>query len=285
MTADEFCRLLDALIASRPIQTLWQVSDRGVPVFAHSVDVALLVLDGYPEAREKFPGFRLDSVLLGAILHDLSKVSARHGSGQSHSQIMNSNPSVAVAEAVTVLDQVQNQVGVWLDPDGIDHLWHAIAAHHGTWGMITPHTPEAWLLHQCDNFSAMHHRIAPIDANDILPLSVEGYSWTQIGERLAVNRSVVKSRLIESCRAEGLRTTSELVDRWRERGFVGVGDPDRIRQIERARLVVEFARRCPAALVDKVRDVLPVSTGSTGATTQNVSGPLVVYPDRAVAGS
>ncbi|HLZ10197.1 MAG TPA: hypothetical protein VKT80_16520, partial [Chloroflexota bacterium] len=187
--------------------------------------------------------------------------------------------------AVTVLEQVQSQVGVWLDPDGIDHLWHAIAAHHGTWGMITPHTPEAWLLHQCDNYSAMHHRIAPIDANDILPLTVEGYSWTQIGERLGVNRSVVKARLVESCRAEGLRTPTDLVDRWRERGYVGAGDPDRIRQIERARLVVEFARRCPVALIDKVREVLPVMSEPVAAKTQAAIGPLVVYPNRTVARS
>jgi hypothetical protein len=151
--------------------------------------------------------------------------------------------------------------------------------------MISPHTPEAWLLHECDNFSAMHHRIAPIDANDILPLTVEGYSWTQIGERLGVNRSVVRARLVESCRAEGLRTPTELVERWRDRGLVGVGEPERVRQIERARNVLEFARRCPSALVEKVRAILPVTTGLKAATMTATSGPLVVYPDRASAGS
>lgn len=285
MTADEYCRLLTCLIVSTPIQTLWQVSDRGVPVFAHSIDVALLVLDGYPEARDKFPGFRLDVVLLGAILHDLSKASARHGSGQSHSQIMNSDPSIAVDEALGVLDAAQFQAGVWLDRDGIDHLWHAIAAHHGRWGAVSPQTPEAWLLHTCDNYSATNHRIAPIDANDILPLTAAGYSWTQIGERLGVNRSVVKTRLVESCRVEGLRTPTELIERWRERGVVGIGDPDRARQIERARLVIEFAQRCPDALIEKVRDILPKHGDVDSARREAVSGPLVVYLDRAAPGS
>jgi hypothetical protein len=285
LTANEYCSLLHTLIVSTPIQTLWQVSDRGVPVFAHSIDVALLALDGYPDAREKFPGFRLDAVLLGAILHDLTKASARHGSGQSHSHIMNNNPSIAVAEAMTVLDDVQNRVGVWLDHDGIEHLWHAIASHHGRWGMISPRTPEAWLLHECDNYSASHHRIAPIDANDILPLTGAGYTWTQIGERLGVNRSVVKTRLVEACRVEGVRTPTELLERWRERGIVGIGDADRARQIERARHVVEFARRCPDALIDKVREVLPESPSVTSTLGGAVSGPLIAYPDRSTTGS
>ena len=280
MTVDEYCRLLCCLMESPPVKTLWQVSDRGVPVFAHSVDVALLVLDGYPEACDKFPGFRLDVVLLGAILHDLSKASARHGSGQSHSQIMNSDPSIAVNEALTVLDAAQIQAGVSLDGEGVEHLWHAIASHHGRWGAVSPQTPEAWLLHTCDNFSATNHRIAPIDANDILPLSVAGYSWTQIGERLGVNQSVVKARLTESCRAEGLRTPSELIERWRGRGIVGIGDPERARQIERARVVIEFAGRCPDALIDLVRGVLPRPRHEVRSGAGEASGPLVVYRER-----
>jgi hypothetical protein len=173
---------------------------------------------------------------------------------------------------------------VWLDRDGVDHLWHAIAAHHGSWGAVEPQTPEAWLLHTCDNYSAMNHRIAPIDANDILPLSVEGYTWTQIGERLGVNRSVVKARLVESCRAEGLRTPTELIDRWKDRGIVRIGGPDRERQIERARLVIEFAHRCPAALIDRVREALPRPVESNPVLCEPVSGPLVVYLERGSRG-
>ncbi len=280
VTSVEYCRLLHSLIQSRPIQTLWTVSDRGVPVFAHSMDVALLCLDGYADANDKIPGFRLDVVLLGAILHDLSKASARHGQGHSHSHIMTHNPSIAVAEALTVLDIAQNDAAVWLDREGIDHLWHVIAAHHGRWGMISPQTPEAWYLHDCDNYSATHHRIAPVDANDIIPLSEAGYSWTQIGEKLGINRSTVKTRFEDSCRAEGLRTPTELIARWREQGAVAIGDADRTRQIERARLVVEFARRCPVALVARVREVLPVWSADTPSALAIASGPLVAYPDR-----
>lgn len=257
MTGAEFDRLLRALIESPSVQELWSVADRGMPVFAHSIDVALLCLDAYPDSQERFPGFRLDVVLVGAILHDLSKSSARHGSGLSHSHIMSHEPGIAVAEAVTVLDQAQLRAGTWLDSDGVDHVWHVIAAHHGRWGKVWPQTPEAFLLHTCDNYSATHHRIAPIDANDILPLSEAGYRWPQIAERLGVNRGVVKSRLQDSCRAEGLRSPSDLLARWRERGNVAIGDVDLTRQLERARFVVEYARRCPDALLATVRPFLP----------------------------
>jgi hypothetical protein len=257
LTGTEFDRLIRALIESPPVQGLWSVADRGMPVFAHSIDVALLCLDAYPDSQDRFPGFRLDVVLIGAILHDLSKSSARRGNGLSHSHIMSHEPGIAVAEAVSVLGEAQLRTGVWLDSDGVDHVWHVIAAHHGRWGKVWPRTPEALLLHTCDNYSATHHRIAPIDANDILPLTEAGYRWPQIAERLGVNRSVVKSRLQDSCRAEGLRSPSDLLVVWRDRGHVAIGDVDLTRQLERARFVVDIARQCPDALLTRVRPFLP----------------------------
>jgi hypothetical protein len=261
LTGTEFDRLLRALIESPAVQELWSVADRGMPVFAHSMDVALLCLDAYPDNQDRFPEFRLDVVLIGAILHDLSKSSARRGGALSHSHIMSHEPGIAVAEAVNVLDQAQVQTGVLLDSAGVDHVWHVIAAHHGRWGKVWPRTPEAFLLHTCDNYSATHHRIAPIDANDILPLTEAGYRWPQIAERLGVNRSVVKSRLQDSCRAEGLRSPSDLHAVWREKGHVAIGDLSLARQLERARFVVDFARRCPDALLRSVHPFLPREAG------------------------
>jgi hypothetical protein len=253
VTVDEFCRLLAAVVERPRVRALWSVADRGMPVFAHSVDVALLCLDAYPEWRGRYPGFRLDVVVLGALLHDLTKVGARREGGLSHSQIMTSNPSIAVREAMAALDEAQDVAEVRLDTEGVDHLWHVIAAHHGPWGKVKPQTPEAYLLFRCDHYSATHHRTAPIDANDILPLLQQGYRWTQIGAALGVGRALIKARLQEACRSERLRTPSELLERWRERGHVLAGDPEQARQVERARFVVEFARRCPAALVESVR--------------------------------
>lgn len=257
MTADEYCSLLRTLISSSRVQSLWNVADRGMPVFAHSMDVALICLEKYPEARERFSGFRLDVVLLGAVVHDLTKFSAREGDGPSHSQIMTYEPSIAVAEAMSALDDAQASAGVWLDGDGIDHVWHVVASHHGPWGKVKPRTPEACLLFEADNYSATRHRTAPVDANDILPLLERGYRWAQIGTIIGVGRAVVKSRLQDACRAERVRSSSDLLERWKERGPVLTGDADRMSQIERARYVVDFARRCPNALVHEAWPLLP----------------------------
>lgn len=257
MTSAEFLDLLGTLIESPPVQALWNVDDRGVPVFAHSMDVALLCLEAYPDWRDRFPGFRLDVVLLGCVLHDLSKVTARYQHGRSHSHIMIHEPELAVEEAITALDQVQARRGVRLDQEGIDHLWHVIAAHHGRWGKVSPRTPEALLVAQCDNLSATQHRIAPVDANDILPLLDQGYRQVQVGEKLGINKSVVKARLQEAVRAEGLLDHHELLVRWRQRGFVVAADPERSRQIDRVRFLLDFARRCPEALLDEIRPHLP----------------------------
>lgn len=227
-----------------------------MPVFAHSMDVALLCLDRYPMARERFPGFRLDVVLLGAVVHDLTKLRDRSSESPSHSYVMTYEPSLAVAAAMWALDEAQTASGVWLDVDGIDHLWHVVAAHHGPWGKVRPATAEASLLYHADSYSATHHRTAPVDANDILPLLHQGYSWTQIGSALGVTRALVKARLQDACRSEGVHGTTDLLARWIERGAVRVGDDDRTRQIARARYVVEFARRCPESLIEAIRPAL-----------------------------
>lgn len=254
--SDDFCRLLRTLIILPSVQSLWAIHDRGMPVFAHSMDVALLCLDAYPDWRERFPGFRLDVVLVGSVLHDLSKASARLGNGLSHSHIMTHEPGIAVAEAVTVLDEAQRASGVSMDAEGVDHVWHVVAAHHGRWGKVTPQTPEALLLHRSDNHSALHHRIAPVDANDILPLLDQGYKWTQIGEKLGISRGIVKSRLQDACRAERVRTPAELLERWHEHGEVLAGTAEQTRQFERARFIIDFAHRCPETLLDRVRSTL-----------------------------
>lgn len=256
MNLEAFCSLLGALIRTPRVQSLWAISDRGMPVFAHSMDVALICLERYPSVRERFPGFRLDVVLLGAVLHDLTKLSARSGHSLSHSRIMTDEPSIAAGEAMSALDEAQLAAGVRLDDEGIDHVWHVVAAHHGPWGKVKPGTPEAELLFHCDNFSAMYHRTAPIDANDVLPLLARGYRWAQVGELLGVGRSIVKARLQDACRAENVRDSSELLARWREQRSVIAGAPDQVERITRARFAVSFARCCPEALLERVRPVL-----------------------------
>jgi hypothetical protein len=228
-----------------------------MPVFAHSMDVARLAVDAYPEWRDRYLGFRLDVVLLGGILHDLTKASARNKGNTSHSAIMEREPTVAVEAAANVLQSVDEQLNISLDSEGTDHLWHVIVAHHGPWGMVAPQTPEAALLYRCDNYSATHHRVAPVDANDILPRLSAGEDAAAIATALGVDRSVIKRRLNEAVRAEGVLDRTDLLDRWNERGAVAIGDVTRSRQIGEAKAVVEFARACPRALMEQVRLVVP----------------------------
>src|SRR6202165_3468312 len=122
MTPEQFCDLLVAVIEHPSVQNLWNFTDQGMPVFAHSMDVAGLVAEAYPEWGDRYPGFRLDVVLLGSVLHDLTKATARTAGQTSHSTIMERDPTIAVAAAADVLEAVRLSVGVALDSEGIDHL-------------------------------------------------------------------------------------------------------------------------------------------------------------------
>jgi HD superfamily phosphodiesterase len=262
------CRLVSALIRHPTVQELWKHADQGMPVFAHSMDVARLAVDAYPEWRDRYAGFRLDVVLLGGILHDLTKASARRSGSTSHTAIMEREPTVAVEAAATVLQSVAERLGIVLDAEGIDHLWHVIVAHHGPWGMVAPQTPEAALLYSCDNYSATHHRVAPVDANDILPRLSAGDDVAAIAAALGVERTVIKRRLNEAVRAEGALNRNDLLARWSERGAVAIGDVTRSRRIAEAKTVVEFARACPRALVEQVRLAVPTKRSRRSALVE-----------------
>jgi hypothetical protein len=252
------------VIRHSSVQDLWKYDDQGMPVFAHTMDVAGLVVDAYPDWRDRFPEFRFDVVLLGSVLHDLTKASARGNGEESHSAIMEREPTIAVRAAVDVLDAIARETGMSVDSEGVDHLWHVIAAHHGPWGKVAPRTPEAALLFQCDNYSATHRRLAPFDANDVLPLLSAGKDVPAAAAALGFDVSALKRRLREAMRAEGLQSREKLVLRWNERGAVAVGDVTRVRQIEEAKAVIGFARACPKALVERVRMVLVRNTDVPG---------------------
>jgi len=241
--------LVEAVIAAAPMQALWQIKDRGMPVFAHTVDVTLLSLAAFPEWRERFPGLNLRAIAIASLLHDLNKASARRSGDTSHSKVMSTDPAQALGEAVDVLQAAQWQAGVRLAAADVDHIWHIVVSHHGRWGKIQPQTPEAILVHQCDFQSAIAHRLAPIDASDILPLLDQGLRWREVAARLEVTSGVVRDRLREACRAERVADPPELLRIWRRRGYVVTGTLQRMRQFEELRAVIGEARRAPANIV------------------------------------
>ena len=98
-------------MATPHVQGMWNIRNGGVPVFVHSVDVTMLALDSFEEWQERSGPMDLVATLVGALLHDLTKVTARQTKGQpthrSHSEIMLFDPLAAVVEAQAALRSVR----------------------------------------------------------------------------------------------------------------------------------------------------------------------------------
>lgn len=242
-----------ALLLAPRMRSLWDVSDRGVPVFVHSVDVLLLSLERYDEWQARNEGLDLAAVVVGSLLHDVSKLTAHSLYGCSHSQLMSEEPERAVDAARLVLDDLTAEQGLCLAPGRRQLVEHIVASHHGRFGKIHPRTPEAHLVHLSDLYSSTNHRIAPFDANDILPLLDSGCRMQSVAALLGVGRAVVKTRLAESCKAERVRDWVELLDIWKRQGQVAGGPPERAAQIRQVRNLIEISRYAPDSLLPHLR--------------------------------
>lgn len=255
MIDEELEIYLRALVAAPKMRALWDVCDRGVPVFVHSVDVLLLCLQRFPEWQSRNPRIDLAAVTIGAMIHDASKLSAHLLHGCSHSHLMSVDPELAVDAARLVLDELTTTKGLPLAPGRREQVEHIVASHHGRFGKVHPRTPEAHLVHLCDLYSSTNHRIAPVDSNDILPLLATGCKMQHVGALLGVGREVVKSRLAESCHAEHTRDWVELLGVWKTQGSVASGPPERAEQIRQVRRLIGVARQAPDSLLPELRAV------------------------------
>ena len=81
MTPAQRDALITALLLSPRMQSLWDVRDRGMPVYAHTLDVALLCLDRLPPVSD----LDTTAIMLGALVHDYSKLPLERLDGRSHS--------------------------------------------------------------------------------------------------------------------------------------------------------------------------------------------------------
>jgi hypothetical protein len=241
--------LISSLLLSPGMQALWDVRDRGMPVFVHSLDVALLCLDRLPA------GTRLDAdaVVLGALVHDASKLPLALPDDRSHSLVMRTEPDLAADVSMGVLAEAEERAGLRIEEARRAHVRHIVLSHHGRYGKVHPLTSEARLVAACDFVSGTLHRIPPVDANDILPLLSEGYRWREAAALLGVGREVIKTRLREACDAHSVRQWVDLLPIWRGSGAVMVGDARRQRQLTRARHVTRLARQVPECLLDRMR--------------------------------
>jgi hypothetical protein len=240
--------LITALLLSPRMQSLWDVRDRGMPVFAHTLDVALLCLDRLSALTD----LDTTAIVLGALVHDYSKLPLERLDGRSHSYLMRTDPDVAADASMDLLADGERKSGVAVDPERRAHVRHIVLSHHGTYGKVHPRTAEAHLVAECDFFSGTEHRLAPVDANDVLPLLAEGYRWREAAVLLGVNRDLVKTRLREACEAEGVREWVHLLPIWRRNGSVAAGTPRRQQQLARARLIYRLSREVPDCLLERL---------------------------------
>jgi hypothetical protein len=240
-------KLVCALLETPGMRALWNAEDRGMPVFVHSLDVALLALD---------KASRLDRevVALGALVHDASKAPFALPDGQSHSYAMRTQPDLAADVSMALIDEAERASGAALAADRRAHLRHIVLSHHGAHGKVLPRTPEARLVAACDLVSGTQHRLAPVDANDILPLLAEGYKWPEAAAVLGVGRELVKTRLREACAAAGVREWVDLLPLWRSNGRVSLGDPGLERRLTHVRELHRLARELPGCLIERMSD-------------------------------
>jgi len=154
-----------------------------------------------------------------------------------------------------LLAEGERKSGIAVDPTRRAHLRHIVLSHHGQYGKVQPRTAEARLVAECDFVSGTEYRLAPVDANDVLPLLAEGYRWREAAALLGVSRDLVKMRLREACDAEGVREWVHLLPTWRRNGAVAAGTPRGIEHLARARLIFRLAREVPDCLLDRLNGV------------------------------
>ncbi len=254
MLTEHAAPFLSALLKTPQVQAMWNLRNAGVPVFVHTIDVAMLALDAFDDWQDRHGPLALMPTLVGALLHDLTKVTARATRGQpghvSHSTIMLLDPLAAVVEAKGALAIVSDETGIALNDAEMDMTSHIIMSHHGPWGSVAPRCPEAALVHSCDLYSARYYRQPPIDANDILQLLDTGLSRAAAARILGVTAQLVNKRLAEACRAEWLDSPDELLAVWRRRGYVVAGSEEAIAQRQHIRRRAEQAALAPQPILE-----------------------------------
>ncbi len=230
--------LVEAILRSAEMQALWAKSDRGVPVLVHSLDVAL-------HAGERARNLDGDCVALGGLLHDIDKAIDGEDERESHSRRMRTAPQRGATRATGLLRAASATAGIALPAECFEHVAHIVASHHGEYGSVPPTTPEARLVAASDAYCARLHRLPPVDANDILPLLMAGYSWPGAARRLGTTRHVVALRLLDATRAHSVRAWTDLVPIYRAHGHVVAGPIDLVDRIDRVRSVWRTAAAGP----------------------------------------
>ena len=222
-------KFIDYLLNFQDIKDLELCDDQGVKVSTHTYDVLNISIN---KIKEKYVKLKIASqnvdffaITVGIIMHDISKSSIkRNEENLSHSQMMIQNPEYIISEVYEVLDLIEKHLGYTLIKEVRENIAHIVQSHHGKWGKVQPETEEANIVYIADMESAKYHRINPIQANDILKYSVNGLGLTEIEKKLNCTAAVIKDRIRRAKRELNLKTFAELLEVYKEKGRVPIGD-------------------------------------------------------------
>lgn len=220
---------LEELLNEEAVKELENFSDQGVKITAHTYDVFILSVNEIKKTYASFfkAGTDLDlfSIIVGIIIHDLSKGSLRKNEENiSHSQIMLKNPDYVVKETENLIEKIEERTGLILKNKVKKNIIHIVVSHHGKWGKVNPSTKEARLVHWADMYSAKHHRINPVEANEILKGFERGESLVEVSRRFKCTTGVIKDRLKKSKQELKLGSTKQLLNYFRKNKKVPIGD-------------------------------------------------------------
>lgn len=211
------------------VEELENYSDQGVKVSTHTYDVLKIVYDEIlkrygklERAKEKVEFF---SLIVGVILHDLSKGSIRkRNETLSHSQVMLKKPEYVIKETELFLSRIEDNLNLYLKNEIKKNIVHIVVSHHGKWGKVIPNTEEARLVHEADIYSAKYHRLNPIEANKILNTMLEGLNLDEIAKKFDCTVGVIKDRLKKAKFELELKTTKQLLSYYKNKKKVPIGD-------------------------------------------------------------
>lgn len=222
-------KFIKTLINTREVNELEKYEDQGVKVAAHTYDVLKISIEEvkkqYGTIDNSLKEIDLFSIIIGVIIHDLSKGSIRAKSEIfSHSQMMLKKPDYIVKESENILKEVEEKTNFILKDKIKKQITHIVVSHHGKWGKIYPSTKEAKIVHRADMYSAKYHRINPISANEILELLTQGYNMVEVSHKIGCTLGVVKDRLKRAKIETNCKNTKHLLNYYKKLKKVPIGD-------------------------------------------------------------
>lgn len=220
---------IERLLNLKEVKELELYDDQGVKVSDHTYDVLNIAISSIKEQYKSFKNAKRKinffAITVSVIIHDISKGTIRkQNQNLSHSQMMKLNPEYIIEESVEILEKIEKETGFYINDDVKKSIYHIVLTHHGKWGKYQPETLEDHIVHRADMESATLHRINPINANDILKLVANGNTLDEVEKILDISSSVIRDRLKRSKKIVKVATNTELLEIYKKRGRVPIGD-------------------------------------------------------------